>query len=113
MIGLTAKSKLEGLFNTFGMRPKVNTTSSAVNGVPSVKVTPSRSLNSHTVGLIDLPGDRQISLGMLRGIEPQQAAEHVGGQHVVWPEVEIVRVHRGEGAADGDVQRMLRRCAKR
>ena len=44
--GLTAWVKLAGLLSTWGMRAKVKTTSSGVKGVPSLKVTPGRSLNS-------------------------------------------------------------------
>src|SRR4051812_32793977 len=36
-----------GLFGTFGTRLKLNTTSSAVNGEPSWKVTPRRRLKRH------------------------------------------------------------------
>ena len=42
--------KLAGLPGTLGARPMVKTTSSAVKGVPSWKVTPGRSLISHVVG---------------------------------------------------------------
>src|SRR5687767_8959260 len=44
--------KLDGLPSTFGARSKLNTTSSAVNGVPSWKRTPLRSLNSQVVASI-------------------------------------------------------------
>ena len=44
--GLIAWLKLDGLFSTVGIRSKVKTMSSGVNGVPSLNITPGRSLNS-------------------------------------------------------------------
>ena len=54
-----------GLFGTLGARAKVKTTSSAVKGLPSWKVTPSRSLNSQvrsSIGfqLVARPGSRSV-----------------------------------------------------
>lgn len=43
--------KAVGLFGTLATRSKVNTTSSAVSGVPSENRTPGRSVKSHSVGL--------------------------------------------------------------
>jgi len=50
VISLAAKLKQDGLCSTVGMRPKVNITSSAVNGDPSRNVTASRGLNSQVIG---------------------------------------------------------------
>lgn len=67
----------DGLFGTLGTRSYVNTTSSAVNGVPSENFTPGRSLNVHT-----LPSTVQDSASAGTGLSWASVATSVS--KMVW-----------------------------
>ena len=58
--------KLDGLPSTFGARSKLNSTSSAVNGVPSWNLTLRRSLNSQVVASIGFQDSARPGTGRWR-----------------------------------------------